>query len=365
MVTLRKVSDSLFRSVMAHCNDIAGATVNVKIEAGKKYTVDLAIFLQENFKTLRIIGSNDSLIKIGFVPSCPSLTTLSIEKFTVRQNTLKALSDAVCHHYLPCIEDISFIECKGLKNKMKLLFQTEWKSLKSLNLYGCLIRVDDLKAIVRMVSPQAGPGEATVPLLPNLASLTLSIADLCPNQRTESVEEIFESNVWKQLTVLKLDTKVSESKDYKGDDYLMFEHALNKGKLCNLSTIGINRAIKDNPIELDDLPLEDLSEAVMLHACLANNTKFAQLSERLANMNPRTIHISYGTGMRNQLSTLLHYHRMSLSSLVLSNCNLTNVDLHSLADACLWTQITYTETFKLIPEPCGFEASVSPWLQME
>ena len=320
---------------MAHCNNITDASVNVKIEAGKKCTVDLAIFLQKKFKALRIIGSNDSLIKIGCVPSCASLTTLSIEKFTVKQNVLNALSDAVCHQYLPCVQDISFIECKGLKNKLKLLFQTQWKSLKSLNLYGCLIRVDDLKVIVRMVTLQAGPGEATVPLLPNLTSLTLSIAELCPNQRTDGVEEIFESNIWKQLTVLKLDTKVSESNDYKGDDYLMFEHALNKGKLCNLATIGINRALKDNPVELKRIPLESLSEAVMLHACLANFTKFIQLSERLANLNPRTIDISHGTGMRNQLSTLLHYLFTSLSTLVLSNCGLTNVDLQSLADASL------------------------------
>ena len=241
IVTLRQVNESLFRSVMAHCKYITDASVNVKIEVGKKRKVDLSIFMQENFKALRIIGKK-SLIETDCVPSCLSLTTLSIEKFTVKQNELNALSDAVCHQYLPCVEDISFIECKGLKNKLKLLFQTQWKSLKSLNLYGCLIRVDDLKAIVRMVTLQAAQGQAQVPLLPNLTSLTLSIADLCPNQRMDGVEEIFESNIWKQLTVLKLDTKVSELKDYEGDGYFMFEQALNKGKLCNLATVGINRA---------------------------------------------------------------------------------------------------------------------------
>ena len=73
----------------------------------------------------------------------------------------------------------------------------------------------------------------------------------------------------------------------------------------------------------------------MLHACLANFTKFMKLSERLANLNPCTIDISHGTGMRNQLSTLLHYLFTSLSTLVLSNCGLTNVDLQSLAHASL------------------------------
>ena len=336
MVTLRKGHKDLIRTVMTHCNCISDASMNVKIDLGKKSTVDLTSFLQMNFKALRIIGSDDSQIKIDRVPSCPNLAALFIERFTVRHKVLKALSDAICRNSLPSVKDISFVECKGLKNKLKLLFNTQWGALESLNLHGCLIRIDDLKAIVGMSPVEVSSEGKNVPMLPHLVSLTLSIAELCPQDRREGADVLFQSNFWKQLTVLQLDTKISEREDYVGDDYLLFEHVLNEGKIPHLRTIGINRAWEDNPVVLSNLPLEDLSvENVMLHACLASIEKFVKLSKRLANLNINTIAIRQGTGMGDQLSTLLDYQFLSLTCLVLSNCRLTNVDLKSLTTASL------------------------------
>ena len=103
------------------------------------------------------------------LPSCPHLTHLSMEspQLHIEDSVFEALSKAVQEGTIPNLSHLSFADGGNkLRNKIPLLFQTQWLKLTHLDLTVCALNNSDIQIVFGATNPE---GETLLHALSSLA----------------------------------------------------------------------------------------------------------------------------------------------------------------------------------------------------
>ena len=152
-----KQFESVVDTVLTHCPYIImHPSIHLYLDSNmkwlKRYRLSLPTFLSPALKGLHVHVARfvdfDLVVKenLGF---CPNLTELTLRNVFINNEILKTLSRANETSCLPCLSQLSFIKCEGIKSNLRWLFRSPWEKLKCINLYGTEIDFSDLQILAR------------------------------------------------------------------------------------------------------------------------------------------------------------------------------------------------------------------------
>ena len=290
--------------------------------------VDLSLLLHDNISGL-IIDNSDvfkssqkKVVEIRKeISLCPFLTHICFRDLNIEEQVLVALSKAVTSGYLPKLSNLRFKNCgSSVQGKLHKLLNSSWIELLGLDLDSTSIDITDIEAICKG-------------FLPNLTSLTLFLDDAFVKKASRNVAMAKLQEKWRQKLIrqllLLLDKRCFSLLKFhlQGADENAFKviiSNLNTMRDPTLTDFGIEFispiSCKVNPIQLSTM--KDFTMKCITTSGV--HTQILGVHQTLHKLD--TSNSSIG----GNLSIVLCHNFPSLSTLVLSNCELTSHDVKSL-----------------------------------
>ena len=208
-------------------------------------------------------------------------------------SVLEALSEAVSRAQLPSLTQLSLIECKCLKEKLSLLFQTVWPKLRSLNLQRTNLNLDDLQSVF----------ETGNDLLPDITSLSLS---------PDCVSYIMDPKVKPLLCSLTSLNLVF---------VLPYRVSLLNAMILDMLPLKLISLALSLPRNVSlSLPSQHITslESLTLHRCISETEHLSLAVTDGLNLKLCTLDISHSSGITRNLPRLPRHSFPELNSLILS-----------------------------------------------
>ena len=305
--------------------------------------VDLSSLVQGNIKKFHIqqsvlTGNQCLLMTRTDVLLCPHLTHLSLTspRLHIQDSVFKALSNAVEQGNLPNLSHLSFADSgDNLKNKLSLLFQTEWPTLKHLDLSGCELDHRDVQIVFGATDP------TQTNLLPALSSIAI-----LPEYFMKK-ENLFKKP-WPRLTNLEMIEKSNHANLYwmdlisipvKVSVFPTLTEALNNGILPNLTSLKLSRFYFERAGGLDLCSFASVGDATA-----RGNIDVKVLVSLSFTSGLFHLDLSYNS-LAGRLLHLLCIEFPNLQSLNLRGCDLKEEDMRFLAQVNVQNNLPKTATF--------------------
>ena len=242
------------------------------------------------------------------VPYSPALTHLTLKNRHLNEADVEALAQAVNQGQLPSVSHLSFINCSGLYNNLRVLFKASWSELKFLNLCCSTLSSLDIKAL--------GLCSAETNVLPKLTELVVSVD-------SSSLPYLFHlpSSGCKLLSPY---LHVLEEENITDRSLFDILRCLTLSNIRKFGVQGTCAVINKMPSTLQSLFVQNAFD---------NSSKF---ESKICSVNICTLHhidISHNMGVRGNMSILLSKPLSFLNSLVLKDCSMSSKDLRCLAQA--------------------------------
>ena len=223
---------------------------------------------------------------------------------------IKALGEANNKGYLPCLQELVLCRCRKVSGQVASLMSSKWQLLQKLNLNGCDITVDDIKAL----------GEAnTKGYLPCLKELQ----GLVYNNNASGQLGILLDSEWHYLKELNLECCNINGHDTKS----IGKAILPSLRVLNLSS---NEYCQLYPLFTNPWPT---LHALDLSSCDASGFDMKALGEAdLPSLQELDLSSNSRT-FSGSLSLVLTHTYDTLQKLKLSSCDLTREDVRALGDA--------------------------------
>ena len=346
------------RAILNHTTDIDTSELNVILEnqsvgcmnelskfldtSDKKYSLhfitgytnvpmmELSTFLEGNVSKLHFQQSvltrfQNCLFSKSELPICKFLTHLimSSVRLQLADSVFKALSKAVQEGKMPNLSHLSFANGGNkLKNKIPLLFQTQWPILTHLDLTSCELDNSDIQIVLGATDPQQ---ENLLPALYPLAIL--------PGYFSKGDGGNLLKQPWTGLTSLKMVEKIDasgypefSSNTVENVQLPSFIEAINNGILPNLSTLKLAR------LGFERTSLNLTSFASVGHPNAHGNMDLEVLANLPFTTRLSHLDLSYN-GIGGHLPHLLCNKFELLESLNLRGCGLMDEDMQTIAQA--------------------------------
>ena len=303
-------------------------------------SLELATFLNEDLKGLRLCGAYNQFSCKKELPHCPLLDQLSLREI-VDEDILLAISTAIQEKRFPHLRHLTFVECFfRMEGKLSLLFQSSSPTLKHLGLYDFRLDRSDLQFLA---SVNNNPERS---VLPEMSSLGLSSLSL--NHSTSVIFTLF-SQPWVNLTGITFaDGNVETSR--------AFLDVVNDGKLLNLVELRMSARIGED-VDFDILQPEQVPKlkSLTLAQIVTCSTKLLHFGHKIVKWKLQDLNLSYNPGISENLSLLLNHSLPALKSLILRKCKLQSHDMVSLALANAEGKFPELEYLDVSENSCTFD----------
>ena len=291
--------------------------------------VDLSTLFHENISELLIENcaifksSNKKVVQIRTeISLCPFLTNICFRDLNIEEKVLVLLSKAVTSGHLPKLSHLRFKNCgSSVQGKLHKLFNSSWIELLELDLDSTSIDITDIEAICKG-------------FLPNLTSFTLFLGDAFVQNTSRNVAIAKLQEKWRQKLIRQLLCLLDKpcfsllKFHLQGADENAFKAIisdLNTMRDPTLTDFGIEFT---SPISctVDPIQLSTMKNFTMKGITTSGvHTQILQgVNQTLHKLDMSNITIG------GNLSIVLCHNFPSLSTLVLSNCELTLQDVKSL-----------------------------------
>ena len=250
--------------------------------------------------TISLNGNNCSLTaESRSISIFPQLTKLSFAGCFIGESIVQGLVEASRTGNLPCLSSLSFVQCRGLKTKLPLVFGCQFPNLTHVNMYETDIDNVDVKTLA-----------AT-----QLKSLTLTM-----NDTIDLASSFKQKNITLQhLFLVSVNHKTSFNVEQLWP------------QIPNLSKVGFSNISLDS-----DLPtVNELTflTCLSLHGCIQGHEQLQMLLAQTPCRNLSFLDLTNSQGISGNLSVLLTQNFSSLNCLILRRCKLNSTDFTRLARA--------------------------------